>query len=128
MSYLLDTHTFLWFVEGNKQLPQNIISRINNINQSCYISIASFWEIAIKLQLGKLELDIEFNELFKFAQRNQIEIIEISELHLMALLDLEPHHKDPFDRLIISQSIVENLTLLSKDTQMSKYKIQLQWE
>ncbi|MFN0291280.1 type II toxin-antitoxin system VapC family toxin [Pedobacter helvus] len=128
MSYLLDTHTFLWFVEGNKQLPQNIISRINNINQSCYISIASFWEIAIKLQLGKLELDIEFNELFKFAQRNQIEIIEISELHLMALLDLEPHHKDPFERLIISQSIVENLTLLSKDTQMSKYKIQLQWE
>ncbi len=128
MSYLLDTHTFLWFVEGNKQLPQNIISRINNINQSCYNSIASFWEIAIKLQLGKLELDIEFNELFKFAQRNQIEIIEISELHLMALLDLEPHHKDPFERLIISQSIVENLTLLSKDTQMSKYKIQLQWE
>ncbi len=128
MAYLLDTHTFLWFVEGNKQLPPNIISKINNINQSCYISIASFWEITIKLQLGKLELDIELDELFEFAKRNQIETIEISELHLIKLLDLEPHHKDPFDRLIISQAISENLTLLSKDNQMDKYKIQLEWD
>lgn len=128
MIYLLDTNTFLWFVEGNKQLPQNIISKINNINQSCYISIVSFWEIAIKIQLGKLELDIPFNELFEFAKRNQIEIIEISELHLTGLLNLEPHHKDPFDRLIISQTISEKLTLLSKDNQMDKYKIILEWD
>lgn len=128
MAYLLDTHTFLWFVEGDKQLPQNVISKINNINQSCFISIASFWEIAIKLQLGKLELDIEFDELFEFAIRNQIEIIEINKLHLLKLLDLESHHKDPFDRLIISQTISENLTLLSKDNQMDKYKIQLEWD
>ncbi|WP_293299412.1 type II toxin-antitoxin system VapC family toxin [Pedobacter sp. UBA4863] len=128
MRYLLDTHTFLWFVEGNKQLPQNIISKINNINQSCYISIVSFWEIAIKIQLGKLELDIPFNELFEFAKRNQIEIIEISELHLTGLLNLEPYHKDPFDRLIISQTISEKLTLLSKDNHMDKYKIILEWD
>ncbi|WP_299569176.1 type II toxin-antitoxin system VapC family toxin [uncultured Pedobacter sp.] len=124
----MDTHTFLWFVEGNKQLPQNIISKINNINQSCYISIVSFWEIAIKIQLGKLELDIPFNELFEFAKRNQIEIIEISELHLTGLLNLEPYHKDPFDRLIISQTISEKLTLLSKDNHMDKYKIILEWD
>ncbi len=128
MAYLLDTHTFLWFVEGNKELPKKIVSKITNINESCFISIASFWEIAIKLQLGKLIIDIPFDELFKFITRNQIQIIEIGEEYLIELLALEAHHRDPFDRLIIAQAKSENLILLSKDKQMEKYKIKVEWE
>lgn len=128
MAYLLDTHTFLWFVEGNKELPKKVVSKITNINEPCFISIASFWEIAIKLQLGKLIIDIPFDELFKFITRNQIQIIEIGEEHLIELLALEAHHRDPFDRLIIAQAKSENLILLSKDKQMEKYKIKVECE
>lgn len=128
MPYLLDTHTFLWFIAGDERLPKNVVSRIKNIEEPCYVSIASFWEIAIKLQIGKLNLDIEFSELFRFTERNQIEIIEINENHLLQLLTLELHHNDPFDRVIIAQTISEKLTLLSKDRKMESYKIKYEWD
>ncbi|MDN3587202.1 type II toxin-antitoxin system VapC family toxin [Pedobacter aquatilis] len=100
MGFLLDTHTFLWFVAGDTQLPASIKNDISDINQQCFISIVSFWEIAIKKQIGKLELKIEFNELFRFAERNQIEIISINETHLSTLLNLDFINHDPFDRLL----------------------------
>lgn len=128
MPYLLDTHTFLWFIAGDERLPKNVVSRIKNIEEPCYVSIASFWEIAIKLQIGKLNLDIEFSELFRFTERNQIEIIEINENHLLQLLTLELNHNDPFDRVIIAQTISEKLTLLSKDRKMESYKIKYEWD
>ncbi|MFN0257397.1 type II toxin-antitoxin system VapC family toxin [Pedobacter ureilyticus] len=128
MPYFLDTHTFLWFIAGDERLPKNVVSRIKNIEEPCYVSIASFWEIAIKLQIGKLNLDIEFSELFRFTERNQIEIIEINENHLLQLLTLELHHNDPFDRVIIAQTISEKLTLLSKDRKMESYKIKYEWD
>ncbi|WP_293786807.1 type II toxin-antitoxin system VapC family toxin [uncultured Pedobacter sp.] len=70
MAYLLDTHTFLWFVAGDDQLPLSIKKKLSDIDVSCFLSIASFWEIAIKKQIGKLNLEIEFEELFRFAERN----------------------------------------------------------
>ncbi|RZL31000.1 MAG: type II toxin-antitoxin system VapC family toxin [Pedobacter sp.] len=122
MAFLLDTHAFLWFVAGDKQLPLSIKSELIDINQPCFLSIASLWEIAIKKQIGKLELNIGFNELFRFAERNQIEIISINETHLSTLLNLEFIHNDPFDRIIVSQAIAEDLVLISKDHKLKKYK------
>jgi PIN domain nuclease of toxin-antitoxin system len=75
MPYLLDTHAFLWFVSGDKKLPKEIKELVKNVNESCFISIASFWEITIKVQLGKLKLGISIEELFEFTSRNKIEII-----------------------------------------------------
>lgn len=86
MSHLLDTHTFLWFVAGDQQLPSKISSKISEINTDCFISIASFCEIAIKMQLGKLQLDLDFEELFRFADRNQIKVVKINETHLSKLI------------------------------------------
>jgi PIN domain nuclease of toxin-antitoxin system len=123
MAFLLDTHAFLWFVAGDSQLPQSI----KDINQPCFISVASFWEIAIKFQIGKLEIEIDLEELYRFAERNQIEIIPINEQHLLTLLGLEAIHNDPFDRLIISQAISEDLVLITRDKILKNYEVKQQW-
>ena len=128
MAFLLDTHTFLWFVEGSDQLPATIKNKISDINKSCFISIASLWEIAIKKQIGKLNLNIGFDELFRFAERNQIEIISINEAHLTTLLNLDFFNSDPFDRIIVSQAIAEDLVLLSRDKKLKSYKVKLHWD
>jgi len=127
MAFLLDTHAFLWFVAGDKQLPESIKSKILNINESCYLSVASLWEITIKSQIGKLKLEISLQELFDYIDRNRIEIIQITYDHLLTLSELPLHHSDPFDRIIVSQAVTENLTLLSKDRGLKKYKIKQQW-
>ena len=127
MAFLLDTHAFLWFVAGDKQLPESIKSKILNINESCYLSVASLWEITIKSQMGKLKLEISLQELFDYIDRNRIEIIQITYDHLLTLSELPLHHSDPFDRIIVSQAVTENLTLLSKDRGLKKYKIKQQW-
>ena len=127
MPYLLDTHAFLWFVSGDKKLPKDIKELVKNVNESCFISIASFWEITIKVQLGKLKLDLSIEELFEFSLRNKIEIIDINSEHLIELLNLPFIHRDPFDRLIVSQGISENLILISKDSELNKYGIKLIW-
>ena len=72
MAYLLDTHTFLWFASGDNQLPATVRDKIKDIHQPCFLSTASLWEITIKKQIGKLTLDISLEELFNYADRNQI--------------------------------------------------------
>jgi PIN domain nuclease of toxin-antitoxin system len=128
MGFLLDTHAFLWFVAGDRQLPESVKVKIIDINESCFISVASLWEITIKHQLGKLTLGLSLEELFDFVDRNKIEIIQISNQHLLMLSQLPTHHQDPFDRIIISQCMVENLTIISKDKEFRKYKIKHQWQ
>jgi PIN domain nuclease of toxin-antitoxin system len=128
MAFLLDTHTFLWFVAGDKQLPPTVRDKIKDIKQHCFLSVASLWEITIKFQIGKLTLNISLEELFNYIDRNQIEIIPINIEHLLTLSELPRHHGDPFDRLIISQAITENLTLITRDSALKKYKVKQQWK
>jgi PIN domain nuclease of toxin-antitoxin system len=128
MAFILDTHAFLWFVSGDKQLPITVKDKIIDINQPCFISIASFWEITIKNQIGKLELNISLEELFEYANRNQIEVVQITYDHLFTLSTLPQHHSDPFDRIIISQAIAEKMTLISKDKEFKKYKVKKLWD
>jgi PIN domain nuclease of toxin-antitoxin system len=127
MAFLLDTHVFLWFVSGDKKLPVSVREKIKDINQPCFLSVASFWEITIKKQLGKLTLGIPLGELFEYADRNQIEIVQITYDHLLALSKLPNHHGDPFDRLIISQAIAEKFVLITRDKELKKYKVKQQW-
>lgn len=128
MAFLLDTHTFLWFVAGDNQLPENLKKILSDTNHQCFLSVASLWEIAIKKQIGKLELNIDFNELFRFAERNQIEIISINEIHLSTLLNLAFINSDPFDRIIVSQAIAEDLVLVSRDSKLKNYNIKIKWD
>ena len=127
MEFLLDTHTFLWFAFGDEKLPIQIQDKIKNLKNSCFVSVASLWEITIKQRLGKINLTLSIGELFRLAELNQIEILPISSEHLIKLSKPPLHHKDPFDRLIISQSISEKLILISRDSEFAKYKIKLIW-
>src|SRR5688572_26520656 len=114
MQYLLDTHTFIWFINGDNNLPEKVKQGIQNLDNKCFISIASLWEISIKSSLGKLELKAEFSKIADFLLENEIEILPITFEHLQKLLSLKYYHRDPFDRLIIAQGLSEKLTVLSK--------------
>ena len=92
------------------------------------MSAASLWEITIKNQIGKLTLNITLEELFNYADINQIEIIPINYDHLLVLSKLPNHHSDPFDRLIIAQAIAENLVLITRDKGFQKYMVEQQWK
>ena len=112
MRLLLDTHTFLWFVSGNPKLSANARRLIEDTENSRALSVASLWEIAIKASIGKLKLDLSIIDLVDIhIKSNAIGLLNISPKHLDSLLELPFHHKDPFDRLIISQGKTENLML-----------------
>jgi PIN domain nuclease of toxin-antitoxin system len=128
MQLLLDTHPFIWFINGDNQLPEKIKSLIADVENECFLSVASIWEIAIKTSLGKLELQSGFDRITDFLFDNDIEILPIKFVHLQTLLKLEYYHRDPFDRIIISQGIAENFTVLSKDEIFDKYPIKLIWK
>src|SRR5471030_3556047 len=111
MNFLLDTHTFIWFINGNHSLPDKVIDKIKNVENQCFFSIASIWEIAIKMKLNKLHLKSDFNKITDFCVENDVIVLPVTFEHLMELNKLDFHHRDPFDRLIIAQSIAEKLTV-----------------
>ena len=127
MAYLIDTHTLLWHFNGDKQMSNSAIEILKNNKLEKYISIASVWEIAIKLGIGKLVLDFSFNEIEEKLTGSNISLLNISVKHTQQIISLPLHHRDPFDRMIIAQSITENLTVISRDKNFSLYPIKLLW-
>ena len=125
MDYLLDTHTFLWFLNGSEELSDKAKSAIENIKNTKFISIASFWEIAIKTSLGKLKLDIPFQELKFLAINNGFEILPLTFEHTNQLVNLNFHHKDPFDRMLISQCLSRGYRIMSEDSKFLYYECKL---
>lgn len=128
MRYLLDTHTLLWIVDDNPKLGNKAKSIYLNEKNDIYTSIASVWEIAIKSSLKKLEIPGTLSEFVREHVRgNKIDIMSIELTHLYQLENLTYFHRDPFDRLIISQAIVENIPVLSNDEAFDDYPIQRIW-
>lgn len=127
MNFLLDTHAFLWFINGDAQLSEKAKQEIESLSNTNYISIASFWEVAIKLGLKKIELGFPYQELKEQAIKNNFVILPLSFDHTHQLTKLPSHHRDPFDRIIISQAIHERLTVISKDPNFSLYNVQIHW-
>ncbi len=127
MNFLLDTHTFLWFINGDVQLSEKAKKGIENPDNTNYISIASFWEVAIKLGLKKIELGFPYQELKEQALKNNFVILPLAFDHTHQLTKLPSHHRDPFDRIIISQAIYEQFIVISKDPNFSLYNVQILW-
>lgn len=128
MRYLLDTHSLIWFLEDHIQLSDKARGKIMNIENRCFVSIASIWEIFIKVNIGKLKLDFPVSALKREIHENGFEILPIEFEHLQQLLQLDFHHKDPFDRLLIAQAQCEKMTIITKDNNFSKYnKVKLLW-
>lgn len=128
MQYLLDTHTLLWFLQDDPQLPGKVSNEITNIDNKCYVSIASLWEIAIKINLGKLSVGFPFVKFASYLTDNDIEVLQIGFDHLIQVATLDLHHKDPFDRIIIAQGLVENLTIITKDENFPSYTNKILWK
>lgn len=127
MNLLLDTHALIWFTEGIAKLSSKAKSEISNPSNKKFLSIASLWEIAIKSSKDKLEIKQSFREINQFVILNNIQILGIEFEHLNTLLTLPHHHGDPFDRLLISQAISENLTIISSDRHFSSYDVEVIW-
>lgn len=123
MDILLDTHVFMWFMNGDQALHESHLKAITNIKNKCYFSIAGIWEIAIKLSLHKLKLASGFDKIQEFMVENDIELLPISFEHIRQLLLLDLHHRDPFDRIIIEQGLAENLIILTMDRNFELYKV-----
>ncbi len=127
MDLLLDTHVLLWYITGDKQLPTKIVKVIDSPENKCFVSIMSIWEIVIKLSLDKLEIKGGFDTIENFLSNNDVEILPVTLLHTKQLLKLENHHRDPFDRMIISQALSDKLYIVTKDRIFKKYGIKVLW-
>jgi len=128
MNLLLDTHAFLWFIKNDASLSLRARGLIEETENKRLLSIVSLWEIAIKASLGKIVLKLPFDALMpRQLQENDIDLLPIALPHLGLVERLPFHHRDPFDRLIIAQSLVENLPLVSIDSQFDKYGVQRLW-
>jgi len=130
MTFLLDTHTFLWLI--NQLYSSKLSETVNHLfltqENQFYLSIASVWEIAIKVNLGKLDIVQPIGPfILEQLQENAIELLDIRFQHAIKVAELPFHHRDPFDRIIIAQSLVENIPILSKDKIFDAYGIQRIW-
>lgn len=126
MKLLLDTHIFLWWDSEPSKLSNNVLTALTDPRNSLFLSVASVWEIQIKKDLGKLSLRIALADmLIEQEAKNQIKVLPIEAKHIFGLETIGQHHKDPFDRLIIAQSIVEDLTVISNDGVFSSYSVKL---
>jgi PIN domain nuclease of toxin-antitoxin system len=117
MRLLLDTHTILWALDETSKLSNSALNLIQNTENECFVSIISLYEIAIKKKLGKFQTKYTISEIALEIEKTGIKIIPISENHLdiYEIVPLIEKHRDPFDRLIISIAISENLNIITKD-------------
>lgn len=123
MNYLLNTHTFLWTISNTENLSSKTIEIIKDPKHEIFVSAVSFWEISIKTRLKKLNLDtIEPEQLLTLAERMDFQVISITPEEAITYHKLKENtHNDPFDRMLIWQSISRNMTLISKDEAFSKF-------
>lgn len=127
MNYLLDTHALIWFLNGDNKLSKRAKETNENPDNLKIVSIASVWEIAIKISLGKFRFENGFKEFLKLIDDNGFELLPISFQDTIAVSSMEFIHRDPFDRLIIAQSTTNELTIITKDKYIEKYDSKTLW-
>ncbi len=127
MNLLLDTHAFIWYIEGNDKLSSTSLDLIEDTDNNIFLSIASLWEISIKLKLNKLHLQVQYEILENILRKLSISILPITFEDTIINLNLERHHNDPFDHIIISQAISNDLFIIGNDTKFRLYKINVIW-
>ncbi len=121
MRILIDTHILIWFLEGKSLLSTSHRQTIASPNNNVFVSIASVWEIAVKISIGKLILAKPLEDVVKQIAAENIEILAILPEHALQVSTLPFHHRDPFDRIIVSQAIVENMNFISADAIFDDY-------
>lgn len=128
MRVLLDTHAFLWFITADARLGDHARQVLSTGGNQVLLSVASVWEIAVKVAIGRLPLPLPLDTLIPDQLRlNRIELLPISLEHALGVAHLPLHHRDPFDRLLIAQAIREGIPLVSADQAFDAYPVQRRW-
>lgn len=128
MRVLLDTHVFLWAIAEPSRLSDQVRRLLEDGDNEAWVSIASVWEIAIKTGLGRLRLPSDLGGfLARQLATSNFRVLPIGLEHAVAVRNLPLHHRDPFDRLLIAQSQIERLALISRDARMRAYEIDVLW-
>jgi PIN domain nuclease of toxin-antitoxin system len=124
MTFLTDTHTFLWYILGSDRLSLNAKQIIEEPRNTLFLSMASMWEIAIKVNIRKIELHETYEKIFpsRMTEFNFIPL-EFSQEHFNLIAKLPLYHRDPFDRMLIAQSLTEDIPILSTDSHFDKYGV-----
>lgn len=122
MKYLLDTHTFIWWIDNSKKLSTRWREAIEDSENIIYVSVATVWEMSIKMRSKKLKLKTAFEDCFAHLE---FDLVDISLSHIQELHQLPLHHKDPFDRILLAQALVEGCTLITSDMKFQKYRVPL---
>jgi PIN domain nuclease of toxin-antitoxin system len=125
---LLDTHAFLWWVEGTPALGRRARAAVSNPDNEVFFSIASCWELAIKLSLGKLRLTQRLERFIpEQLTRNGFVLFGVELRHVLRVADLPFHHRDPFDRVLVAQALQDQLAIVSADRVFRKYGVTVVW-
>lgn len=128
MKLLPDTHTFIWWDGEPAKLSPQALALCQDRQKVLLLSVVSVGQMQVKLQLGKLRLTLSLKEIIETQQQtNNIEILPVTLAHVLALENLPTHHKDPFDRLLVAQAIVEKAVLISSDQNVAKYPVNVVW-
>ena len=128
MRLLLDTHAFLWLVEGSPNLSGAAQAALADPANDCYLSAASVWELAIKVGNNKLSMSDPLDVFVsKWTSAYQLNPLPVQNAHALAVVALPPHHKDPFDRLLIAQAMVERMTVVTSDIKLARYTVPIVW-
>lgn len=128
MRLLLDTHAFMWLDNDAAKLPNTLIDLFKKAETSKVLSTVVPWEMRIKASLGKLELRDDLKKIVdEQVQRNHFSVLPVTLEHVYELRTLPPHHRDPFDRLLIAQARVEGCTLVTSDPKVSLYDVPILW-
>ena len=125
MRLLLDTHALIWALGAPEKLPAAAHRAIQAAENEVYASLASAWEISIKVSIGKLKFDAQ--DLERALAASGMQPLGISLQHTARLSSLPPHHRDPFDRMLVAQALTESMTLVSRDRELAKYGVKLLW-
>ena len=128
MKLLLDTHVFLWMNHSPEKLSTRFLELCEQAQDELYLSLVTPWEMQIKQQIGKLKIASPIAEMLeKNQQINRMQLLPIALDHILALDQLPLHHGDPFDRLLIAQSMVENMALVTADEKIRWYDVEVVW-
>ncbi len=128
MKYLLDTHTFLWWITNNDMLSDRVRDVISYGKNILYLSAASGWEIIVKMGLGRLQLPNDPDKVIpEQMSLNSIEGLPIQMSHALHVHSLPRHHRDPFDRILVAQSQLEGLAIITSDPQIAQYDVEVVW-
>jgi len=128
MNLLLDSHSFVWWRDEPRKLSRTAFAEISNSSNNVFLSVVTVWELQIKIVLNKFTIKGGLENAVKDEQQNNgFQILSVQLVHAFYLENLPPHHKDPFDRLLISQATVEKMTLVTADAEFAKYQVNLLW-